>query len=69
MISDRYGVVNEAQRNAFEKKYQLPFGYEMATFDYRKAENACRRLGEGFVVEKISTDMNFKSIIYRATAN
>lgn len=68
MIKDRFGVVNEAERMDFEKKYQIPFGYELVTFNYRKAEEACTTLGKGHIVEKISTDFNrqnAKEIIYR----
>ena len=68
MIKDRYGVVNEIERNRFEKKFHVPFGYDLVTFNYRKAEDACKDKGKGYVVEKISTSFgrsNERDIIYR----
>ena len=35
MIKDRYGVVDEAERMKMEKKFQVPFGYDFVTFNYR----------------------------------
>jgi hypothetical protein len=70
MIKDRYGVVNDEERNEFEKKYQLPFSYKLVTFNYREAEIACRDLGNGYVVDKISTTKEaetVREVIYRAS--
>jgi hypothetical protein len=69
MIKDRYGVVFEEERSEFEKKYQLPFGYKLVTFNLEKAALKCRELGEGHVVEKISSSygrINAREIVYRA---
>jgi len=68
MIKDRYGVVHEEQRNEYEKKWQVPYGYKFISFNYREAEDMCKTNGEGYVVEKISTTSertNERNIIYR----
>lgn len=64
-MRDRYGVVNEEKRNEFEKKYQLQGSYDYISFDFKEARDYCRQAGEGYVVEKISSE-NKREIIYRA---
>ncbi len=69
MIKDRYGVVNLEDREEFEKKFQLPFGYKFVSFNYREAEDICKVNGKGYVVEKITSTHvidNEREIIYRA---
>lgn len=70
MIKDRYGVVDEAERMKMEKKFQVPFGYDFVTFNYRQAEDTCKASGKGYIVEKISTSfnrVNEREIIYRTS--
>lgn len=68
MIKDRYGVVNEEERDKYEKKWQIPCGYKFVSFNYREAEDICKGFGDGFVVEQISSSFgktNERQIIYR----
>lgn len=68
MIKDRYGVVNDEERDKYEKKWQIPCGYEFISFNYKKAEDFCKDAGKGFVVERISSHYgktNERQIIYR----
>lgn len=53
-MKERYGVVNDAERIEFEKEFQMPFGYELVTFNYREAETLCKKQGKGFVVDRIT---------------
>lgn len=69
MIKDRFGVVHENDRRKFEKKYHLPFGHHSVSFTQRISEEICKELGDGYVVEKISTTfdrINESEIIYRS---
>jgi len=74
MIADRYGVVNEIERMKQEKTFHVPFGYDFISFNYRQAEDECRKKAKGvkgYIVEKISTDfnrVNAKEVVYRANA-
>jgi hypothetical protein len=71
-MRDRYGVVNEQERDEHERMFQVPFGYKKVFWSYHEAEKECRKLGEGFVVERIFYDhdnKNKREIIYRAAAN
>jgi hypothetical protein len=66
----RYGVINDPQRTAYEKKWQVKAGYDYITYDSEDAENVCRKQqGRGWVVEKIynipNNAVNFRSIIFR----
>lgn len=68
MIADRFGVVHENDKTKFEKKFQVGFGYHSVYFNQKKAEDICKDLGNGYVVEKISTTYdktNKSEIIYR----
>jgi hypothetical protein len=69
MIKDRFGVVHQKDREKFEKKYHLPFGYNSVSFSQNVAEDICKKQGAGYVVEKISTGydrINEREIIYRS---
>lgn len=65
----RYGVVNDLDRIAFEKKWQIPAGYDHITYDQTEATVMCRKKGKGWVVEKIfnmpNKVVNFKTVIFR----
>lgn len=69
MIADRFGVVDAEARMRFEKLFQVPFGYALVTFNYREAEEACKKFGKGHVVERITTNfnrINESDVIYRS---
>jgi len=59
MIKDRYGVVQDEDRNEFEKTFQIPFGYKFVSFDYSDAKKECDKLGKGYVVDQITYDPSF----------
>ena len=69
MIKDRFGVVHQKDRVKFEKKYHVPFGYKTVSFSQKVAEDICKELGAGYIVEKISSGydkINGLEIIYRS---
>lgn len=49
----RYGVVDPGIRAKYEKKYQVPYGYDHISFDEEKAISLCRKKRKGFIVEKV----------------
>lgn len=59
-----YAVVNEYERDKFEKEWQLPYGYKdcFITTDPREAIEMLKEICEGeneaseMIVEKISTE-------------
>lgn len=69
----RYGVINDVNRIAYEKKWQVPAGYDYITYDQTEAIVFCRKKGSsavsGWVVEKIfnlpNKVVNFKTIIFK----
>jgi hypothetical protein len=70
MIKNRYGVVHDADRNEFEKAFQIPYGYKYVSFKYEDAKKECDKLGNGYVVDEIVYDpsllgdTNKRQIIY-----
>lgn len=68
-VNVRYGVINELDRMAFEKKWQIQAGYDYMTFDQEDAIKHCRKKGNGWIVEKIynipGKVVNYKNIIFR----
>ena len=64
-----YAIINEKERNDFEKKYQIPYGYGLCEFfyDYDTAyeffDEEKIDYHESFVIEKV--DSNGREIIYR----
>lgn len=66
----RYGVVNDVNRNDYEKEWQLPYGYSHLTYDKQEAIAHCRDLkNSDFIVEEIydtAFGTNFKNEIYRS---
>jgi len=71
MIKNRYGVVNDEDRNEFEKTFQIPYGYKYVSFNYEDAKKECYKAGKGYVVDEIVYDpsllgdTNKRQIIYR----
>jgi hypothetical protein len=57
-MKPRYAIINELERDQFEKEYQIPYGYGNVDvfFDLEEAlEEAENYTGDfGFVVEEIS---------------
>ena len=70
MIKNRYGVVQNEDRNEFEKTFQIPYGYKYVSFDYEDAKKECEKAGKGYVVDEITYDpallgdTNKRQIIY-----
>ena len=62
-----YAVINEKLRDAFEKRYQMPYGYGNAikvTSNYDEALEWLRACSDKFVIERYSPDCG-RDIIYR----
>lgn len=57
-MKPRYVVVHEAERDDFEKEYQLPYGYGGLDiyFDLEEAIDEASYYGIGYVVEEVSED-------------
>lgn len=66
----RFGVVNEKERTAYEKLFQIPYGYELTTFDEQDAINfAKKQKNSDVIVERIydtSAAANNKQEIFRS---
>lgn len=65
----RYGVVNTKVREEYEKKWQLPHGYILVTYDRKAAIKFCKSLKNNeFIVEEIydtAIASNMKEEIFR----
>ena len=62
-----YVVLNEKRRDAFEKKYQMPYGYGNSikiTDDYEEALDWVRCCPNEFVIEEYSPIWG-RSVIFR----
>lgn len=61
----RYIVLNEAERDDFEKEYHLSYGYGGLDiyFDFEEAMDEAEYYGNGYVVEEVSEDG--RQVIYR----
>lgn len=66
----RYGVVNVVEREKYEKKFQISYGYEYTTWNDLSAISYCRRKNNSnFIVEKIfntKKTTNKKQEVYRS---
>lgn len=69
----RFGVVNIVDRERYEKKFQVPFGYDLMTYNKVEAMNhAKNKKDDNIVVERIfdtTTAINNKEEVYRSGGN
>lgn len=65
-MKPRYIVLNEMERDDFEKEYQLPYGYGMLDIylDIEEAMDEAEYFGVGYIVEEVSEDG--RQAVYRA---
>ena len=64
-MKPRYVVLNEMERDDFEKEHQLPYGYGMLDiyWDVEEAIEEAEFCGVGYIVEEVSEDG--RQAIYR----
>lgn len=57
-MKPRYAVLNEMERDDFEKESHLPYGYGAVDVydDFEQAMDEAEWMGSGFVVEEVSED-------------
>lgn len=54
----RYAILNEEERNTFEKENEMPYGYGSCEifYDFEQAVNHFHNnYGEGWVIEEVTT--------------
>jgi len=69
----RFGVVNVVDRGKYEKKFQVPFGYDLLTYNKIEAMNHAKKKKDvNIVVERIFdtiSAVNNKEEVYRSGGN
>jgi hypothetical protein len=68
-MKPRYVVINERERDAFEKKHQIPYGYSDCDIhtDFEDAMDEFETYGNNllkeYIIERI--DQNGREVVYR----